>query len=142
MEALFPLLIFWLIVGLIGKLKKAPPQQQQQKPAVPQRPAAAPQPARPAAASRPSPAPPTPQHTPAPFEAHMHTPVMGIEGVGTEGEDCCHEFMMEDSAPEESDFLPLSEEDSSDRSRALLQGVIYSEILGRRPQRRYGGSRS
>ena len=140
MEALFPLLIIWLIAGLIGKLKKVPPPQQQ-KPAVPQRPAAAPQPARPAAAPRPSPAPLTP-HAPAPFEAHMHTPMMGIEGVGTEGEDCCHEFMMEDSAPEESDFLPLSEEDSSDRARALLQGVIYSEILGRRPQRRYGGSRS
>ncbi|MBR5109830.1 MAG: hypothetical protein IK099_06510 [Clostridia bacterium] len=73
-----------------------------------------------------------------PFEAHMHTPVMGVEGEGTEGIDCCHEFMLggiEDSEP--ADFLPMQEEDQSQRAKALLQGVIYSEILKRRAVRRY-----
>lgn len=73
-----------------------------------------------------------------PFEAHMHTPVMGVQGVGTEGIDCCHDFMLNDtSEPEPADFLPMQEEESSERAKALLQGVIYSEILGRRPMKRY-----
>ena len=73
-----------------------------------------------------------------PFEAHMHTPVMGVQGVGTEGIDCCHDFMLNDtSEPEPADFLPMQEEESSDRAKALLQGVIYSEILGRRPVKHY-----
>ena len=73
-----------------------------------------------------------------PFEAHMHTPVMGVQGVGTEGIDCCHDFMLSDTAePEPADFLPMQEEESSDRAKALLQGVIYSEILGRRPVKHY-----
>ena len=75
-----------------------------------------------------------------PFEAHMHTPVMGVEGEGTEGIDCCHDFMLggvgsEGSEP--ADFLPMQEENRSERAKALLQGVIYSEILGRRPVKRY-----
>ena len=75
-----------------------------------------------------------------PLEAHIHTPVMGMEGEGTEGMDCCHEYMLgetEDTEP--SDFLPLQEEEENQRAKALLQGVIYSEILGRRPMKRYGG---
>ena len=73
-----------------------------------------------------------------PFEAHMHTPVMGVQGVGTEGIDCCHDFMLSDTAePEPAEFLPMQEEESSDRAKALLQGVIYSEILGRRPVKHY-----
>ena len=73
-----------------------------------------------------------------PFEAHMHTPVMGVQGVGTEGIDCCHDFMLNDtSEPEPADFLPMQEEESSERAKALLQGVIYSEILGRRPVKHY-----
>ena len=73
-----------------------------------------------------------------PFEAHMHTPVMGVQGVGTEGIDCCHDFMLSDTVePEPADFLPMQEEESSDRAKALLQGVIYSEILGRRPVKHY-----
>ena len=73
-----------------------------------------------------------------PFEAHMHTPVMGVQGEGTEGIDCCHDFMLggiEDSEP--ADFLPMQEEEQSERAKTLLQGVIYSEILGRRPVRHY-----
>ena len=73
-----------------------------------------------------------------PFEAHMHTPVMGVQGVGTEGIDCFHEFMLGDvSEPEPADFLPMQEEEQSERAKALLQGVIYSEILGRRRVKRY-----
>lgn len=73
-----------------------------------------------------------------PFEAHMHTPVMGVQGVGTEGIDCCHEFMLGDTPePEPADFLPMQEEEQGERAKALLQGVIYSEILGRRPVKRY-----
>jgi hypothetical protein len=72
-----------------------------------------------------------------PFEAHMHTPAMGAEGEGTEGIDCCHEFMLSDTPVQGADFLPLQKEEASERAKALLQGVIYSEILGRRPVRRY-----
>ena len=73
-----------------------------------------------------------------PFEAHMHTPVMGVQGVGTEGIDCCHDFMLSDTLePEPAEFLPMQEEEPSDRAKALLQGVIYSEILGRRPIKHY-----
>ncbi|MBR3018866.1 MAG: hypothetical protein IKH57_17585 [Clostridia bacterium] len=75
-----------------------------------------------------------------PFEAHMHTPVMGVEGEGTEGIDCCHDFMLGggvESELEPADFLPMQEEEQAERAKALLQGVIYSEILGRRHVKRY-----
>lgn len=102
--------------------------------------------ARPAMASQPvRPARPAPvkRHETKPLEAHMHTPVMGTEGTGTEGEDCCHEFML-DQRPEDkpADFLPLQEETEALRAKALLQGVIFSEVLGRRPVRRYGTRRA
>ena len=82
---------------------------------------------------------PAKRHETKPLEAHMHTPVMGIEGEGTEGEDCCHEYML-DRRPEDkpADFLPLQEETDALRAKALLQGVIFSEILGRRPVKRCG----
>ena len=87
----------------------------------------------------PRPAQPAAKHTGAkPFEAHMHTPTMGVEGVGTEGIDCCHDFMLGEIADSEpADFLPMQEEEQSERAKALLQGVIYSEILGRRAVKRY-----
>lgn len=101
------------------------------------RPAMAPQPVQPA---RPA---PVKRHETKPLEAHMHTPAMGLEGTGTEGEDCCHEFML-DQRPEDkpADFLPLQEETEALRAKALLQGVIFSEVLGRRPIRRYGTRRA
>lgn len=78
-----------------------------------------------------------------PLEAHMHTPVMGVEGDGTEGMDCCHEYMLSDAPPAPAaDFLPMREEEETERARALLQGVIFSEILGRRPIKHYGGKRT
>ncbi len=78
------------------------------------------------------------RHTAKPFETHMHTPVMGVQGEGTEGIDCCHDFMLSDSlSAEPAEFLPMQEEEQNERAKALLQGVIYSEILGRRPMRRY-----
>ena len=78
-----------------------------------------------------------------PFEAHMHTPVMGVQGVGTEGIDCCHDFMLSDTVePEPAEFLPMQEEEQDERAKALLQGVIYSEILGRRPVKRYRARQS
>ena len=93
------------------------------------RPSAAPQPARPA---------PVKRHETKPLEAHMHTPTMGLEGEGTEGIDCCHEYMLDQPAERPADFLPMQEETEGLRAKALLQGVIYSEILGRRPMKRYG----
>ena len=101
------------------------------------RPSLAPQAAQPV---RPA---PVKRHETKPLEAHMHTPVMGMEGTGTEGEDCCHEFML-DQRPEEkpADFLPLQEETEALRAKALLQGVIFSEVLGRRPVKRYGTRRA
>ena len=99
--------------------------------------------ARPAMASQPVRPAPVKRHETKPLEAHMHTPVMGTEGTGTEGEDCCHEFML-DQRPEDkpADFLPLQEETEALRAKALLQGVIFSEVLGRRPVRRYGTRRA
>ena len=90
-----------------------------------------------------SPAPAATAHETHPMETHMHTPEMDREGEGTEGIDCCHDYMLtgRDEA-ETPDFLPLTQEEGADeRARALLQGVIYSEILGRRV-RRYGGKRA
>ena len=142
--------------------RKAAPQrpaQQPQRQAQP--PKAAPQPAAPAMSrsddwddeeenwdqrdaqrAQPAPAPrpaPAKRHETKPLEAHMHTPVMGVEGDGTEGIDCCHEYMLGDSAAgEPADFLPMQEEGETARAKALLQGVIYSEILGRRPVKHYG----
>ena len=95
--------------------------------------------ARPSARPQPAPAAAMKRHETKPLEAHMHTPTMGVEGVGTEGIDCCHEYMLnEPTANAPADFLPLQEETENQRAKALLQGVIYSEILGRRPVKRYG----
>ncbi len=74
-----------------------------------------------------------------PMETHMHTPVMGDEGTGTEGIDCCHEYMLTSQEEAEPlDILSLNEADQQERAQALLQGVIFSEILGRRRVKRYG----
>ena len=96
------------------------------------------QPVTPTVTARPVQASVASSHGAKPFEAHMHTPVMGVQGVGTEGIDCCHDFMLGDiEASEPAEFLPMQEEEPSDRAKALLQGVIYSEILGRRPMKKY-----
>ena len=93
---------------------------------------------RPALASQPVQPAPLKRHETKPLEAHMHTPVMGTEGEGTEGMDCCHEYMLDQPIEPPADFLPMREETETLRAKALLQGVIYSEILGRRPMKRYG----
>ena len=99
--------------------------------------------ARPSLAPRPAQPAPVKRHETKPLEAHMHTPVMGMEGTGTEGEDCCHEFMLDQRLEEKpADFLPLQEETEALRAKALLQGVIFSEVLGRRPVKRYGARRA
>ena len=90
---------------------------------------------RPSLTSQPA---PVKRHETKPLEAHMHTPVMGVEGEGTEGIDCCHEYMLDQRPEQPADFLPMQEESENLRAKALLQGVIYSEILGRRPVKRYG----
>lgn len=149
MQGFLPILIVWVIFAFIGSLsknaKKKTQQQAQQAKAVPA-PQQAAAPAR-AAAQPKAPAPAAVQKThsdPAakPFEAHIHEPVMGMEGVGTEGMDCCHDYMLESPKEEEpgADFLPLTDEDDADKARLLLNGVIFSEVLGRRPIRRYGRS--
>ena len=118
-------------------------------PAQPLRPAA--QPLRPAAQSqRPAAQPPKPAaprhaeaaHRSVPLEAHMHEPVMGVEGMGTEGVDCCHEYMLSDPTQQPESALAPAEEKKSMEAQALLQGVIFSEILGRRPIKRYGGKQA
>ena len=139
-------------------------QAQQQTPAKPA-PAPTPQPAamsrqddwddeeenwdeRDAQRIRPSVAAPSAQPKPAkrhetkPLVAHMHTPVMGVEGEGTEGVDCCHEYMLDQPAAAPADFLPMQEETEALRAKALLQGVIFSEVLGRRHPKRYGPRRA
>lgn len=100
----------------------------------PQRPQAA-QPNRPAAKAV---KPAAPVHQPKPLEAHMHTPGMGIEGVGSEGEDCCHDYMLKDLTALDGEAVPAMEGIKAPEAQALLQGVIFSEILGRRPALRYG----
>ena len=158
MGEFLPVLILLLIISSISKASKAAKKNaaQAQKQAKPAQ-------AKPAQAGKPrsihfdppvlpesKPAKPRPAqpakplgggHHAQPLEAHMHTPVMGEEGVGTEGIDCCHDYMLGDApaAPEAADFLPLQEDNQQERAQALLQGVIFSEILGRRPIRRYGG---
>ena len=94
--------------------------------------------AHPSPASQSAMAVPVKRHETRPLEAHMHTPVIGIEGEGTEGIDCCHEYMLDQPAEQPADFLPLQEETESLRAKALLHGVIFSEVLGRRPIKRYG----
>ena len=138
-------------------------RQQAQRPA-PVKPAPAPQPAAPAMSRqddwddeeenwderdaqrlRPSVTPqaaPVKRHETKPLEAHMHTPVMDVEGEGTEGIDCCHEYMLDQPAAPPADFLPMQEETEALRAKALLQGVIFSEVLGRRYPKRYGPRRA
>ena len=140
MQAFFPILLMWLIASFIGKLSKA--AKEQQKKAASARPAA---PARPKAPAAPKPAAkplPVQPHVSVPLEAHMHVPVMGEEGVGTEGIDCCHEYMLDQAPQETPDFVPLADESQQSRAQALLQGVIFSEILNRRTPRRIGGRRA
>lgn len=154
MQGLLPILFMWGIIAFIGKITKLSKEQQkkaaagrpaQDKPLPGKTASAKPTPAKPAsakAAPAPRPAAPVQPHVSTPLEAHMHEPVMGEEGVGTEGIDCCHEYMLETPAEEAADFLPMTEENSDERARALLQGVIFSEILGRRAPRRLGGRRA
>ena len=148
------IVILWWIISTVNKAKKAqenqgkkqarPVQPGERKPtklheledAVQENRAA--QPA--AAPTSPPPQPRETVHTARPLEAHMHTPAMDAEGDGTEGIDCCHDYMLgQPEQGEPMDFLPLQEEEENERAKALLQGVIFSEILGRRPVKRYGG---
>ena len=159
MEGFIPILFLWLLIFMLGSISKKKKAGQQTGPAAGRQnaapgegPASAP-PASPVPQAAPAPRPrpqtqaaplapaPKPHHA-EPLKAHMHEPVMGEEGVGTEGIDCCHEYML-GSQPEPEGELPiLSEKTEDERAKALLQGVIFSEILGRRPVKRYGGQRT
>ena len=69
-----------------------------------------------------------------PFEAHMHTPVMGVEGEGTEGIDCCHEFMLggiEDSEPPIS--CPCRRKTSPSAPRRSCRGSSTVKSLSAAP---------
>ncbi len=156
MEGFLPILFLWGLFAVVSSIaKKAQKTQQKTDQAAKKIPAPRPQsasqqrrpqPAQPVQpVARPSVQPPVhsvSSHTAVPLEAHMHEPEMGEEGVGTEGIDCCHEYMLNMPEEPESGFLPMTETDQQERSRALLQGVIFSEILGRRPRRRCGGRRA
>ena len=143
MYGLLPLICFWLLIFVIGNInkkriaagqnKQGPNAQRVNAPAPPAPIPAAPAPVKPAA----------PVHEAKPLEAHMHVPVMGQEGVGTEGVDCCHEYMLESPREEpEPAFSPVTEQTDDEKARMLLQGVIFSEVLGRRRPLRYGGRRA
>ncbi len=86
---------------------------------------------------------PAAPHVAKPMEPHMHSPapVMGVEGVGTEGEDCCHDYMLNGPVVEDLD-KPTPGTEEFLNAQALLQGVIYSEILGRRSRARCGRIRA
>ena len=163
MEGFLPIIFFWIIFTIITNVAKKSKQAGNQR-----QPGANPRQGNAAARQSPArtaPNPPSPAraepalvtHTPDiqptltaprdsqshPFEAHMHEAEMDQEGVGTEGMDCGHDCMLRDTAEEpEADFLPLTEEDPDEKARMLLQGVIFSEVLGRRRVRRYGGKRA
>ena len=139
MPTILPLILVLIaVVNIISKSKKqqeARSAAQRNRPMPPQ----AQPPVRNVspAASRPA----APLHESRPLEAHIHTPVMGIEGEGTEGIDCCHEYML--STPEEEKPAAVSvPQNENINAQTLLQGVIFSEILGRRQVRRYGGRRA
>ena len=151
--------IIWFVVSVSNKSQKEQQKQRQQanrqqpvRPAQPRQTPSRAQTLRPAA-PRPAvqPIQPTiarealhPAVSSTPLEAHMHTPVMGEEGTGTEGMDCCHEYMLTEAAEEERETVALLDGDQSreERAQQLLNGVIMSEILGRRPVRRYGSRRA
>ena len=157
MEGFIPILLFWLLFSLISTVAKSAKKANQNNaaPAKPGTPVQRTQTphnstaAKPAQKQAPKPARPQAQQTQMhvekpsdahPFETHMHTPEMDREGEGTEGIDCCHDFMLTDSREESNtDLLSLHDPDESERAQALLQGVIFSEILGRRKNRPYGG---
>ncbi|MBR6187131.1 MAG: hypothetical protein IKQ41_12835 [Clostridia bacterium] len=153
MEGFLPLLIFWIIAAFIGSLSKNAKKRKQQnsqqanaaqmKANAAQQRTKAPAPVQAAPkqkASSPAPRNTAAEHEAKPFEAHMHEPVMGLEGMGTEGMDCCHDYMLEGpkETPDE-ELLPAGNAEDAERARMLLQGVIFSEVLGRRPVRRFGG---
>lgn len=146
--------IIWVVIvimfSLINIINKANKQKQaQQQNAAKAQPVLKKAPAKPLAQdekeARPAPsfAAQPAFHESRPLEAHMHVPQMGEEGEGTEGVDCCHEYMLSDTAaPEPADFLPMQAREQGEKAKALLQGVIFSEVLGRRPMKRYGGKRA
>ena len=162
------LLIFAWVYSAVKKAKKKQESQQQARNGQPQAPASRPQPtkapqrngewingrwvtaveaarAQQAAKAAPAPAakPQETAHHAEPLAAHMHVPEMGVEGEGTEGIDCCHEYMLDQTPREEpSELLFPADETEQERAAALLQGVIFSEILGRRAHKGFGGRRA
>ena len=150
--------VIWVILIIAGSVIRSISNQKrrdeqkrkpmnQGRPGTPQgRPAPQAHPAAQQSAPRVSPITGKPRndvHEAKPLEAHMHEPVMGQEGMGTEGIDCCHEYMLTDTLHTESkDLLSMTDTNNEERSKALLQCVIFSEILGRRPIKRYGGHRA
>jgi len=162
-EAFAPIFLFWIIIIFVSVVTKNSKQNAGKKgsagnaggqkaanragSASPRpaqaKPASAPQPRKAATAAERKAAPVHEEHAAMPLEAHMHTMEMDREGEGAEGIDCCHDYMLAPSEPAPmQDFSSLSANDESQRAHALLQGVVFSEILGRRPVRRYGGKRA
>lgn len=95
-----------------------------------QRAAAAPS-AQPAPVIRPTVTAPAPKAAPrapiAPAPARM----------GVEGEDACHEYMLDEKRPQVNRPRPQNE-DSESAAQELVRGVIIGEILRRPVQKRYG----
>lgn len=86
---------------------------------------------------------PTPPPAPS---AQVPAPVFGLEGyVSPEGMDDCHDYMLGAESPFEADASVLSAGQHPNPglrldAPALVQGVIFAEILTRPAQRRRAGT--
>ena len=147
MEELLPILI--ILIGAVSswmKKKKQSEQQKQQlearKQAVQQAVAKQMEQQKKAAAAAPMQTQihweqPAPAVQPAPVAA-PHVPLTPAPAqMGTEGEDACHEYMLDE--PIEIKKTPvLQEKESEETARELVRGVIIGEILRRPAVKRYG----
>ena len=58
--------------------------------------------------------------------------------MGPEGEDACHEYMLDEQRPAGGIPALQTDEQQSEAARDLVRGVIIGEILRRPAPRRYG----
>lgn len=138
----FLLTLAIIILSIVAKVKK------NQKKAVPAAKKAPVQQASPAEITRAAaPAipvqraiPVSPMPAPAPMKAAFPAApkAPAPARMGPEGEDACHEYMLDEQRP--AGGIPALQEDEqqSEAARDLVRGVIIGEILRRPAPRRYG----
>lgn len=143
MDGILPILI--VIISVISSIAK----QQKKKEAAGKTKVApqafvpkatkAPQPVTAAAMPKPQPVL-KPQPKPQPQLMSQWAPAPAV--IGPEGEDQCHEYMLDEKALRE-ESLPVQEKGTEEETaRELLRGVILSEILARPNPRAYGRRRA